>query len=94
MSTSPTPAKKPQPVLIVMSIMAALTMAVGGLAAIQEVPRLVVTCAALAVTSVNVGMAYYLRGLVVPLVDVGTYVDADRQMVDGPAAGEQYQPEH
>ena len=81
-----TPATKPQPVLIVMSVMAGLTFLVGGLAAISEVPRLVVTAAALVVTATNVGMAYFLRGQVVPLVDTAAYLNEDRDMIAGPSA--------
>lgn len=85
---STTPATKPQPVLIVMSVMSSLTMAVGGLASISEVPRLVVALSALVVGSVNVGMAYYLRGQVVPLADTAAYLNEARTLIAGPAARE------
>lgn len=80
------PATKPQPVLVIMSIMTGVTFVVGGLAAANLVSVRVIGIIMIVVAGVNQAMAYYLRGQVVPLADVASYVNTDRVVVNGPAS--------
>ena len=80
------PDKKPQPVLVVMSTMTAITAIVGALTLAGAFNEQTMGVIAIVVAGINQGVAYYLRGQVVPLVDVGSYVNAERQVVAGPAS--------
>lgn len=80
------PATKPQPVLIIMSLLAGAVVVSAGLMAIPEVPRLVASLFALGVAATVQGMAYYIRGQVVPLSDTAAYVNDQRELIAGPAS--------
>ena len=86
MSENPmVPASKPQPVLIFMSIMTAITAIVGAFTISEYFSQRTMGIITVVVAGVNQGVAYYLRGQVVPLVDVASYADKSRQIVSGPA---------
>lgn len=82
---SATPATKPQPVLVFMSIMTALTAISGALAVSDLVSEKVAGFLILVVAAINQGVAYYVKGQVVPYQDVATYVNDQRITVTGPA---------
>ena len=93
-TNSTTPATKPQPVIITMSITTALAAFFGGLtlvAGLNDNPTVATIAGAgtLVVAAINQGLAYYTRGQVVPLQDTGSFLNDDRTMVAGPAAAVQ-----
>lgn len=83
-----TPDKKPQPVLIVMSILVAADVILGGAAISDYLSSELVGLLLLIVAGIKVGIAFYLRGQVVPVQDVAAFVpDHNRALlVAGPAA--------
>lgn len=83
---SDTPRTKPQPVLLVMSVMAGVDAVLAGAALGDVISDKTLGLLLLIMVGFKVGSAYYLRGKVVPLVDVGAFVNDERHMVAGPAA--------
>lgn len=79
------PDSKPQPVLLFMSIMTTITAVVGAFTIAETFSQRTMGIIAVVVAGLNQGVAYYLRGQVVPLADVASYANKDRQMVMGPA---------
>lgn len=88
-SNSPTPRTKPQPVIILGALVAALTFAIDSLQAIfKDNPTVVLV---LSVVGVLVAAAAlfkdrYVRDSVVPLQDTATYINEQGQTVAGPAS--------
>lgn len=85
-----TPATKPQPVLIFGSIITGLVALFGSLAALgvtsdNETLALVGAVGGLVVAAINQGFTQYVKGQVVPVQDVSTYLDDKRRIVLGPA---------
>lgn len=78
--------KKPQPVLIAMSVLAALDVAVAGVALSDLIGERAVGLLVLALAAVKAGVAYYLHGVVVPLDDTAAYLDPAGRQIAGPAA--------
>jgi hypothetical protein len=58
---------KREPVVLVMSILAALQVLVAGAAFTEAVPQPWANLAALVVAAVQVGVAFYVRGQVTPI---------------------------
>jgi hypothetical protein len=81
----PTPASKPQPVLIFMSIMTVVVIILGGLTLLDVINEKTAGIIAIVIGAINQGLAYYLKGQVVPLVDVDRYLNRDRKLIAGPA---------
>lgn len=79
------PASKPQPVLLLMSAMTAITAIVGAFTIAETFNERTMGIVVVVVAGINQGVAYYLRGQVVPLTDVVSYANKDRQIVSGPA---------
>lgn len=77
---------KPQPVLVLMSFLVALDVIVSGAALSDILSPKVVGLMLLVMAAIKVGTAYYLRGQVVPLADVGAYLTERNRMVAGPAS--------
>lgn len=88
-SNSPTPRTKPQPVIILGALVAALTFAIDSLQAIfKDNPTVVLV---LSVVGVLVAAAAlfkdrYVRDSVVPLQDTATYINEAGETVAGPAS--------
>lgn len=84
--SSPVPAPSAsKPVLIVFSLLAAMNVVNGGLAALDVLPVKVVGIIALATAGVTAGVMFYVQGVVVPLEAVGARLTNDGKMVTGPA---------
>lgn len=84
---------KSRPVVITMSILAALQMLFGGLAALNlpdgsysEIALTIGAIGTLVVASAQFGVQFYVQNLVTPHVDVAAYRNKDGEMVSGPAA--------
>ena len=82
----PTPATKPQPVLVFMSIMTAAVIILGGLTLLDVIDEKTAGIIAIVIGAINQGLAYYLRGQVVPLADVASYRNRERRLINGPAS--------
>lgn len=92
-STIAAPATKPQPVLIAGTVITFCSVVFGGLtlvAGLGDNPTVaVVSGVGMLITgAANQALAFWTKGVVVPLPDVGTYLNAAREPVDGPAAAE------
>jgi hypothetical protein len=83
---SMTPRTKPQPVLIILSAMATLQVLVGGAALTDVIGNQWAGFLGLLLAALQTGMAFYLRGQVVPLADTAAFLNDDRHLVAGPAA--------
>ena len=83
-----TPDKKPQPVLVVMSILVSADVILGGAAISDYLSPQLIGLLLLVIGGIKVGIGFYLRGQVVPLQDVAAFVPSDdrRALVSGPAA--------
>lgn len=81
-----TPRTKPQPILVFMSVLVALDVMVAGAALGNVLKPDLVGFLLLIMAGLKMGSAYYIRGQVVPLSDVGAFVNDQRQMVAGPAS--------
>lgn len=81
-----TPRTKPQPILVFMSVLVALDVIVAGAALGNLLKPDLVGFLLLIMAGLKMGSAYYIRGQVVPLSDVGAFVNDERQMVAGPAS--------
>ncbi len=85
-------AGKSRPVVIVMSILAALQFLFGGLATVNlgsqgnETILAIGAIGTLAVAAAQAGLQFYVQNLVVPVIDVAAYKDKDGELVAGPAA--------
>jgi len=78
---------KPQPVLLAASILAGITALSGALsAAVLNNPYVVGF--ALVVAALNVGVAMYVKGQVVPFTDTAAYKNDDGVVVAGPASAD------
>lgn len=77
---------KPQPILKWMALLAGIDVVVGGSALANFIPVDVIGFIALLLAGAKVAVAFYLRGQVVPLQDVGAYVTVTGRMAAGPAA--------
>lgn len=93
------PPVKSRPVVIMMSILAALQMLFGGLAALNlpdgSYSATVLTVGAfgtLAVAAAQFGLQFYVQNLVTPHVDVAAYKNDSGNIVAGPAAPPEGQP--
>lgn len=82
------PDKKPQPVLVVMSILVTADVILGGAALSDYLSPQLIGLMLLIVAGLKVGIAFYLRGQVVPVQDVAAFVPSDNRsmLVAGPAA--------
>lgn len=58
---------KNQPVLVIMSVLAALQVLVAGSATLEFVPASVSQAGGLVVAALTVGMGFYIRGKVTPV---------------------------
>ena len=88
-STSTTPATKPQPVLLIGAVTTALMLFFGGLTTFaqgNDTLSLIGGLGTLATGAINAGLAYYVRGQVVPAADVTSYVNDQREQVAGDAS--------
>jgi hypothetical protein len=88
---------KPQPVLIVGTIITVLTTFFGGMSTISLLSdnttwALVGAIGMLATAALNQGLAYYVRSEVVPVGDTIMYLDEDRNVVPGPAGRNDEEP--
>lgn len=88
---SSTPAIKPRPVRLVGTVITFCAALFGGLtlvAGFGDNPTIaIISGVGMLVTgAANQALAYWTEGQVVPLTDVGTYLDEDRKAVNGPAA--------
>lgn len=77
--------KKPRPVLIIFSVLAALQVLAGASALADLLGDTAFGIFALSVAAIQVGMTFYIQNQVTPLRDVGAYVDPQGNMVAGPA---------
>ncbi len=82
--------KKPQPVLIAQSCLAGLAFIFGGLTTIgaangNQTMTAIGGIGTLITGGVNIAVGFYVKGQVVPLSDVASYLNSDRVKVDGPA---------
>lgn len=73
MNTVPDQTKNNKGFLVLMSVLAGLQFAAGGLAFIPGVPAVVVGLVVLGIASVSAGMTYYINGQIVPLNNVVAY---------------------
>lgn len=73
MNTVPDQTKNNKGFLILMSVLAGLQFAAGGLAFIPGVPAVAVGLVVLGIASVSAGMTYYINGQIVPLNNVVAY---------------------
>ena len=90
---SATPATKPQPAVIAGTVITFCSVVFGGLtltAGLGDNPTVaIISGVGMLITgAANQALAYWVKGVVVPLPDVGTYLNAAREPVDGPAAAE------
>lgn len=83
---SSTPRTKPQPVLVVMSVLAGLDILTGGAALGDVIGPKQAGILILALAAIKGGMAFYLRGQVVPVADTAAYLNEDRKLIAGPAS--------
>jgi hypothetical protein len=81
--------KKPQPVIVVMAVLAGLDVILGGVVLAEFIPKNVIGLIVLLLGGIKVGVGLFLRESVVPASDVGAYLNAQRNMVAGPAAAVQ-----
>lgn len=86
-------ATKPQPTVVfgsVITFMAVLFggLGIGGVGSDNEVLVWVGSVGTLVTGALNQAFAYFIRGQVVPVGDVGTYLNEKREPVKGPAAAE------
>lgn len=86
-------ATKPQPTVVfgsIITFMAVLFggLGIGGVGSETEVLVWIGSIGGLVTGALNQAFAYYVRGQVVPVGDVGTYLDEKRRPVEGPAAAE------
>lgn len=77
---------KSRPVLIAMSVLAALQVLVAGAALGDVLGSDVASLAALCVAAAQVGVQFYVQAQVVPVGDVAAYRDTAGDIVSGPAA--------
>ena len=83
-------AKKPEPVLITMSVLAGLQILFGGVGSVtffadHELVAAICAVGMVAVGAVQAGVMYYVRGQVVPLENVVERVDENGVVRAGPA---------
>ena len=78
---------KSRPVLITFSILAGLQVLSGGAALGDVIGTTAFALFVLVVAAVQVGMTFYVQNQVVPVPDIGAYVNSEGQLVAGPAAG-------
>lgn len=86
-------ATKPQPTIVfgsVVTFMAVLFggLGIGGVGSDNELLTWVGSIGTLVTGALNQAFAYYIKGQVVPVGDVGTYLNEKREPVEGPAAAE------
>lgn len=93
------PTMKSRPVVITMSILAALQMLFGGLAALNlpdgsysEMALTIGAIGTLVVASAQFGVQFYVQNLVTPHVDVASYRNKEGELVTGPAAPPEEDP--
>jgi small basic protein len=93
------PMTKSRPVVITMSILAALQMLFGGLAALNlpdgsfnETVLAIGAFGTLIVAAAQFGVQFYVQNLVTPQVDVAAYRDKTGEIVAGPAAPPEDRP--
>ncbi len=91
MTTSIVPATKPQPVLLFGAVTTFLTVVFGGLtlvSGLQDNTTLATVCGVgtLVTAGLNQAKDFYVKGKVVPVDDTAAYVNADRELIAGPAA--------
>lgn len=84
---------KPRPIRIagaVVNTINGIAAGLGGVSLLEgnETIALIAALVVLVTSVVSQSLIPVLEGKVVPVGDVATYLDADRQVVDGPAAGE------
>lgn len=77
---------KPQPILKWMAALAGLDVILGGSALANFLPPDLIGFLLLLMSGIKVAVAFYLRGQVVPLQDVGAYITSTGRMAAGPAA--------
>jgi hypothetical protein len=83
---------KSRPVLIAMSTLAGLQVLSAGAALTDVIGAKNAAFFALIIAAAQVGVQFFVQNLVVPVKDVGSYVDAAGEMVTGPAAPPEGQP--
>lgn len=83
---STTPRSKPQPVLVIMSVLAGLQVLTAGAALADIAGQKTTALLILIVAALQTTMAFYLRGQVVPLADTAAFLNDKRVLVAGPAA--------
>lgn len=91
MTPADVPAKKPEPVAVILAVIVGATflfggMSVAGLGATNPTVAAVGAWGTLVTGAVSAGLGAYLRTRVVPVEDVLAYVDADRTPVAGEAS--------
>lgn len=77
---------KPQPILKWMSILVGVDTIAGGAALSNFLAPDMIGLILLILAGSKVGLAFYLRGQVVPFADVGAYRNEHAEMVAGPAS--------
>lgn len=77
---------KSRPVVITMSVLAALQVLTAGAALTDVLGKDIAALFVLAVAAVQAGVQFYVQAQVVPVQDVGSYIDKTGEMVSGPAA--------
>lgn len=93
MSASAVPATKPQPVLIAGTVITFCTFVFGGITTVagfqdNATVAIIGGLGMLLTGAANQALSHWVKGSVVPVVDVGTYLDVEREPVEGPAAAE------
>lgn len=92
------PSVKSRPVVIIMSILAALQFLFGGLSALNlgdngnQTILVIGAVGTLCVAAAQAGIQFYLQNLVTPQVDVASYRNAEGVLVAGPAAPPEGRP--
>lgn len=84
--------KKSQPVLIAASVLAAAQVFLSFAGVADILSKQQMTIGSALVAAATVGVAFYVRGQVVPLEDVTSYLDKKGEQVSGPAAPPEGQP--